>query len=108
VECSKAGEELCAEGLDVGTKGEGSVKINAEELGSGVECKRGASQSELGLVQGLMGSALTFRGADWEVPFQRPPPKGPPDRAGSPQQVGEGRPDGKIISISVWSPEGEF
>jgi len=40
-ECFKAGEKLCAEGLDVRTKGEGLVKSNAEELGSGVECKRG-------------------------------------------------------------------
>jgi len=32
-ECFKAGEELCAEGLDARTKGEGSVKTNAEELG---------------------------------------------------------------------------
>jgi len=39
-------------------KGEGSVKSNAEELGNGVECKGGASQSELGLMRGLMGSAL--------------------------------------------------
>jgi len=42
-ECFKAEEELCAEGLDVKTKGEGSAKSNAEELGSGVECKVGAS-----------------------------------------------------------------
>jgi len=34
-ECFKAGEELCAEGMDVRIKGEGSVKSNAEELGSG-------------------------------------------------------------------------
>jgi len=44
-ECFKAGEELCAEKLDVRTKGEGSVKSNAEELESGVECKEGC-QSE--------------------------------------------------------------
>jgi len=39
------GEDLCAEGMDVRTKGEGSVKSNAEELGSGIECK-GRCQSE--------------------------------------------------------------
>jgi len=44
-ECFKAGEELCAEELDVRTKGEGSVKSNAEELVSGIECK-GGCQSE--------------------------------------------------------------
>jgi len=38
------------EGLDVRTKAEGSVKSNAEELGSGIECEGGASQSELGLM----------------------------------------------------------
>jgi len=38
-ECFKAGEEFCVEGLDVRTKGEDLVKSNAEELGSGVECK---------------------------------------------------------------------
>jgi len=42
VECFKAREVLCAEGLDVRTKGEGSVKSNTEELGSEVECKSGA------------------------------------------------------------------
>jgi len=54
-ECFKAGEELCAEGLDMRTKGEGSVKSNAEELGGGVECKGGASHSELELILSLMG-----------------------------------------------------
>jgi len=59
------------------TKGVGSVKINAEELGGGVECKGGASQSELGLMQSLMGvrseeSTFTFSGVDWEAPFQGP------------------------------------
>jgi len=49
-ECFKAGEELCAEVLDVRTKGKGSVKSTAKEVGSGVECKGGASQSELGLM----------------------------------------------------------
>jgi len=49
-ECFKAGEELCAEEMDVRAKREGSVKSNAEELGSGVERKGGASQSELGLM----------------------------------------------------------
>jgi len=39
----------------VRTKEEDSVKSNAEELGSGVECKGGSSQSELGLMRGLMG-----------------------------------------------------
>jgi len=38
-ECFKAGKELCAEGVDMRTKGEGSVKSNTEELGDGVECK---------------------------------------------------------------------
>jgi len=42
----------------VRTKGEGSVKSNAEELGSGVKCEGDASQSELGLRCGLMGSML--------------------------------------------------
>jgi len=42
-ECFKAGEELCVKGLDVRTKGESSVQSNAKELGSGVECKGGAS-----------------------------------------------------------------
>jgi len=41
----KAGEEVCAEGLYMRTKGEGTVKSNAEELGDGVECKGGTSQS---------------------------------------------------------------
>jgi len=60
--------------LDVRTKGEGSVKSNAEELGSGVECKGGASQSELGLMQSLMGvctkeETFTFSGIEWEAPM---------------------------------------
>jgi len=55
VECFEAGEELCAEGLNVITKGEGSVKNNVEELGSGIECKGSASQSELGLMRAVMG-----------------------------------------------------
>jgi len=49
-ECFKVGKVLCAEGLDVRTKGECSVKSNVEELGSGFECKGGASQSELKLM----------------------------------------------------------
>jgi len=49
-ECFKVEEELCAEGLDVRIKGEGLVKSNDKELGSGVECKGSASQSELGLM----------------------------------------------------------
>jgi len=57
-------------------KGEGSVKGNAEELGSGVECKGGASQSELVLMRNLMGvrteeATFTFSGVDWEAPFQK-------------------------------------
>jgi len=100
-------EELCAEGLDVRTKKEGLVKSNAEELGSGVECKGGASQSELGLMRDLIGvrteeATFTFSGVDWEVPFQRPffkVIKGLLDRVGSFQQIRGGRPDGKIISI---------
>jgi len=50
--------KLCAEGVHMRTKGKGSVKGNAEELGGRVECKGGASQSELGLVQSLMGAVL--------------------------------------------------
>jgi len=38
-ECFKAREELCAEGLDMRTKGEGSVKSNAEELGGGLNVR---------------------------------------------------------------------
>jgi len=56
------------------TKGEGSVKSNTEELGSGVECKGSASQSELELMRSLMGihteeASFTFTGVDWEEPF---------------------------------------
>jgi len=56
------------------TKGEGSVKSNAEELGGGVECKKGASQSEFELMRSLMGVSteevtFTFSGVDWEAPF---------------------------------------
>jgi len=70
------GEELYAEGLDVRTKGGGSAKSNAEELGSGVECKEGASQSELELMRSLMGvrteeATFTFSGVDLKAPFQR-------------------------------------
>jgi len=61
----------------VRTKGEGSVKSNAKEFGSGVECKRGASQSVLGLMWGLMGvrteeATFIFSEIDWEVPLQTP------------------------------------
>jgi len=49
-ECFKAGEKLCAEVLDMQTEREGSVKSNTKTLGGGVECKGGASQSELGLM----------------------------------------------------------
>jgi len=71
------GKELCTEGLDVRTKGEGLVKSNAEELGNGVVCKGGASQSELGLMRSLMWvrneeATFTFSGVDWEAPFQGP------------------------------------
>jgi len=91
----------------VRTKGEGSVKSNAEELGIGVECKRGAGQSELGLMQSLMGdrteeAPFTFSGVVWEVPFQGPFFKvieGLLARVGSFQRVRGGRPDGEIISI---------
>jgi len=59
----------------VRTKGAGSVKSNAKELGSGVECKGDASQSDLGLMRGLMGvrpeATFTFSGVDWDAPFQR-------------------------------------
>jgi len=44
VECFKAEEELCAEGLDMRTKGEGSVKSKAKKLGRGVKCEGSASQ----------------------------------------------------------------
>jgi len=69
--------KLCEDGLDVRTKGEGSVKSNAEELESGVECKGSASQSELGLMRSLMGfrteeATCMFSRVDWEVPFQVP------------------------------------
>jgi len=37
--CFKAGEELCAEGLDMRTKEDSSVKSSTEELGIGVKCK---------------------------------------------------------------------
>jgi len=35
----ESGEKLCAEGLEMRIKKEGSVKSNTEELRSGVECK---------------------------------------------------------------------
>jgi len=59
------------------SKGEGSVKSNTEELGGWVECKRGPSQSELGLMRSLMEicteeAIFTFSGVDWEAPFQGP------------------------------------
>jgi len=104
------------------TKGEDSVKSNAEEFGSGVECKGSASQSELGLMRGLMGvrteeATFTFSGVDWVAPFQRPFFKvieGLVDRVGSFQRVRGARPDGEIIGSKtrwrdhLWSPEGEF
>jgi len=70
-------EQLCAEGLYVRTKGEVSVKSNAEELGSGVECNGGASQSELRLMRSLMGvrteeATFTYIRVNWEAPFQKP------------------------------------
>jgi len=73
----------------------GLVKSNAEELGSGVECKGGTSQRELGLMRGLMGvrteeTTFTFSGVDWKAPFQRPFFKvieGFLDRVGSFQRV---------------------
>jgi len=100
-------EELCVEGLDVSTKEEGSVKSNAEELGSGIKYEGGASQSELVLMCGLMGiraeeATFTFIGVDWEASFQRPFFKligGFLDRVGSFQRAKGGRPDGEIISI---------
>jgi len=107
VEYFKAGEELCAEGLDVRSNGEDSVKSNTEELGSGVESKEGASQTELGLMRSLMGirteeATFTFIGIDWEAPFHGPFFKvieGILNRMGSFQCVRGGRPDGEIISI---------
>jgi len=39
VEYFKVEEILCAEGVDMRTKREGSVENNAEELGGRVECK---------------------------------------------------------------------
>jgi len=83
------------------------VKSNAEELGNGVKCEGGASQSELGLICGLMGvraeeATFTFSEIDWEAPFQGPFFKvieGFLNRVDSFQRVRVGRPDGKIISI---------
>jgi len=68
----KRGKTLCR-GLDIWTKQESLVKSNTEELGCGVECKEGASQSELGLMRSLMGVRIeeatsTFSRVDWEVP----------------------------------------
>jgi len=107
VECFKEREELCVEGLDMRTKGEGLVKSNAEELGSGVDCKGGANQSELGLMRSLMGvpteeATFTFSRFDWEAPFQGPFFKvieGLLDRVGSFYRVRGGRSDGEIISM---------
>jgi len=83
----------------VRTKGERSVKSNAEKLGSEVECKEGASQSELGLMRSLMGvrteeATFTFSGVDWKVPFQGPFFKvieGLLNRVGNFQRVRSGR-----------------
>jgi len=55
----KRRKNFCAEGLDVRTKGEGSVK----------------SIGELGLMRSLMWvrieeATFTFSGVDWEAPFQ--------------------------------------
>jgi len=103
-ECFKARKELCVEGLDVRTKGEGSVKRNAEELGSGVECKGGASPSDLRLMRSLMGTrtdeaTFTFSGVDsFQEPFFKVI-EGLLDRVDSFQRVRGGRPDGEIISI---------
>jgi len=91
----------------VRTKGMSSVKSNAKELGSGVECKSGASQSELWLMRSLMEvrteeATFTFSGDDWEAPFQGPFFKVVEsllNSIGSFQLVRRGRPDGKIISI---------
>jgi len=93
--------------MDMRTKGEGSIKSNAEELGGGVECKGGASQSELGLMRSLMWvrteeATFTFSWVDWEAPFQEPFFKvveGLLDIVGSFHRVKGGRPDGEIISI---------
>jgi len=93
--------------LDVRNKGEGAVKSNAEELGNGVKCKEGPSQSELGVMRSLIGAhteeaAFTFSEVDWDAPFQRPFFKvieGLLNRVGSFQRFRGGRPDGKIISI---------
>jgi len=98
----QSGKRTSRGGLGVKTKGEGSVKINAEEPGGRVECKGGASQSEPGPMRGptevcTEKATPTSSGADWEAPRQRPPPKvieGSLDRAGSPQWVRRGRPDG--------------
>jgi len=100
-------EKLCAEGLDVRTKREGLVKSNTEELGSGVECKRGASQSELGFMRSLTGSVLMkqhshLAGLTGRRHFRDHSQKmieGLLDRVGSFQRVRGGRPDGEIISI---------
>jgi len=107
VECFKVGEKLSAEGLDMRTKGEGSVKSNTEELEGGFECNGCASQSELGLMRGLVGvcaeeATFIFSGVDWKAPFQGPffkLAKGLLNSMGSFQQVGGGKPDGEIINI---------
>jgi len=78
-------------------------------LGSGVECKRGASQSEFGLMRSLMGvrteeATFTICGVDWEAPFQGPFFKvieGLLDRVGSFQRIRGGRPDSEIIRCLV-------
>jgi len=83
------------------TKGECSDKSNAEELGSGCECKGGANQSELRLMRSLMGvrtdeATFTFIGVDWMATFQGPFFKvieGLLDRVGCFQRVRGGRPD---------------
>jgi len=103
-ECFKVEEELCAKGLDMQTKGEGSVKSNTEELRGGVECKGDASQ---GLMRSLMEVrteevTFTFNGVNWEAPFQGPflnVVEGCLENVGSFQWVRRGGPDGEIISI---------
>jgi len=68
-EFSEAREKLCAEGVDMRTKGEGSVKSNTEKLGVELNVTGGAGQSELGLMRSLITvrteeATFTFRKVD--------------------------------------------
>jgi len=69
VECPKVGKEPFAERPDAKTKGEGPVKSNAEEPGSGAECKGDASQSKTGPTgrSHLMDHSSRWLRAPWTV-----------------------------------------